>query len=44
MSRLRCHGAWSGKKNDYLLTFELFVFDPETKQPAGRVRVRGAIT
>lgn len=38
------HGAWSGKKNDYLLTFELFVFDPETKQPAGRVRVRCAIT
>ena len=38
------HGAWSGKKSDYLLTFELFVFDPETKQPAGRVRVRCAIT
>ncbi len=37
------HGVWSGKKSDYHLTFELFVFDPVTKQPAGRVRVRAAI-
>lgn len=35
------HGVWSGKKNDYLVTFELFVFD-ENQQPAGRVRVRCA--
>jgi hypothetical protein len=38
------HGVWSGKKQDYQLTFELFVFDPGTKEPAGRVRVRCAIT
>lgn len=38
------HGVWSGKKSDYQLTFELFVFDPETKLPAGRVRVRNNIT
>jgi hypothetical protein len=37
------HGVWSGEKTDYQLTFELFVFDPETKAPAGRVRVRCAI-
>lgn len=37
------HGVWSGKRSDYDLTFELFVFDPVTKQPAGRVRVRAAI-
>jgi hypothetical protein len=37
------HGVWSGKKQDYQLTFELFVFDPGTKEPAGRVRVRCAI-
>jgi hypothetical protein len=34
------HGVWSGKKLDYQLTFELFVFDPATKEPVGRVRVR----
>lgn len=38
------HGVWSGRKSAYQLTFELFVFDPETKQPAGRVRVRNNIT
>jgi hypothetical protein len=37
------HGVWSGKKQDYQLTFELFVFDPGTKEPVGRVRVRCAI-
>ncbi len=37
------HGVWTGKKLEYQLTFELFVFDPETKEPAGRVRVRCAI-
>jgi hypothetical protein len=37
------HGVWTGKRSDYQFTFELFVFDPETKQPAGRVRVRGTI-
>jgi hypothetical protein len=36
------HGVWSGKKRDYLLTFELFAFDPD-HNPVGRVRVRCAI-
>jgi hypothetical protein len=36
------HGVWSGKKNDYLVTFQLFIFD-ENRQPAGRVRVRVAV-
>jgi hypothetical protein len=35
------HGVYEGKKNDYTLTFELFVFDGG--QPAGRVRVRVSI-
>lgn len=33
------HGAWELYGHDYLLTFELFVFD-EQKKPAGRIRVR----
>ena len=36
------HGAWTGKKRDYQITFELFVFDPD-RNPAGRVRVRATI-
>ena len=36
------HGAWSGKKNDFRLTFELFAFDGDGL-PAGRVRVRCTI-
>ncbi len=36
------HGVWTGKKRDYQITFELFVFDPEGN-PAGRVRVRATI-
>jgi hypothetical protein len=36
------HGVWSGKKRDYLLTFELFAFDPD-HNPVGRIRVRCAI-
>jgi hypothetical protein len=36
------HGAWTGKKRDYQITFELFVFDPDGNS-AGRVRVRASI-
>ena len=36
------HGAWNLNGQDYLLTFELFVFD-EQKKPAGIVRVRCSI-
>lgn len=36
------HGVFSGKKSDYLVTFQLFIFD-ENRQPAGRIRVRCAI-
>jgi hypothetical protein len=36
------HGVWSGKKKDYLLTFEVFEFAPDQSY-AGRVRVRCAI-
>lgn len=36
------HGAWTGKKRDYQITFELFVFDPD-RNPAGRVRVRATV-
>lgn len=36
------HGAWTGKKRDYQITFELFVFDPDGNS-AGRVRVRATI-
>jgi hypothetical protein len=36
------HGVWEGKKNDYLVTFELFAFVP-TGEAVGRLRVRGQI-
>ena len=36
------HGVWSGKKNDYSVTFELFAFD-ENHQSVGRIRVRVSI-
>jgi hypothetical protein len=36
------HGAWSGKKNDYRLSFQLFTFD-ENGNPSVRVRVRCTI-
>ena len=37
------HGAWTGSGSRYNLTFELFAFDPATKDPVGIVRVRVAI-
>lgn len=36
------HGAWSADGSDYLLTFQVFVFD-EDGAPAGRVRVRNRL-
>lgn len=33
------HGAWTGKKNDFRLTFQLFAFD-EDGLPTVRIRVR----
>jgi hypothetical protein len=36
------HGAWSGKKNDYRLSFQLFTFD-EQGNPSVRVQVRCTI-
>jgi hypothetical protein len=36
------HGAWTGKKNDYRLTFQLFGFD-ENGLPTVRIRVRCTI-
>jgi hypothetical protein len=36
------HGAWTGKKNDYRLTFQLFTFD-ENGLPSVRIRVRCTI-
>ncbi|MEQ1605806.1 MAG: hypothetical protein ABL999_13155 [Pyrinomonadaceae bacterium] len=37
------HGAYERIRRGYALTFELFVFDPETGESVGRVRVRAAI-
>lgn len=37
------HGAWERNVGSYLLTFELFVFDPESGESVGRVRVRNLI-
>lgn len=37
------HGAWERSLRGYLLTFELFAFDPETGESVGRVRVRNFI-
>jgi hypothetical protein len=36
------HGVWTGKKNDYRLTFQLFTFD-EQGLPSVRIRVRCTI-
>jgi hypothetical protein len=38
------HGVWEFRGGKFLLTFELFAFDPKTKEPAGRIRVRAAIS
>jgi hypothetical protein len=37
------HGVWSRTLNGFVLTFELFAFDPETGNAVGRVRVRNFI-
>jgi hypothetical protein len=37
------HGSWERSLRGFLLTFELFVFDPETGEAVGRVRVRNFI-
>lgn len=37
------HGAWERSIRGFLLTFELFVFDPATGESVGRVRVRNYI-
>ena len=37
------HGIWEFTNRGYILTFELFVFNPETGEPVGRVRVRNLI-
>jgi len=37
------HGVWEFTRRGYILTFELFVFDPETGVSVGRVRVRNLI-
>lgn len=36
------HGAWTGSKNDYRLTFQVFTFD-ENGLPSVRIRVRCTI-
>ena len=37
------HGVWERDAGRYILTFELFVFDPGTGESVGRVRVRNLI-
>lgn len=37
------HGAYERFHRGYVLTFELFVFDPSTGESVGRVRVRASI-
>lgn len=37
------HGVYGRVKQGYVLTFELFVFDPESGASVGRVRVRASI-
>ena len=37
------HGVYERSRRGYVLTFELFVFDPGTGESVGRVRVRVAI-
>jgi hypothetical protein len=38
------HGSWERVARNYRLMFELFVFDPETGECVGRVRVRNLIS
>lgn len=37
------HGVWEARRGGYVLTFELFAFDPEEKVRVGRIRVRAFI-
>ncbi len=37
------HGVWARSRRGYILTFELFAFDPENQVQVGRVRVRNYI-
>lgn len=37
------HGVWEKRRRGYVLTFELFAFDPEGQTQVGRVRVRNYI-
>ena len=37
------HGVYERVRRGYILTFELFVFDPSTGESVGRVRVRASI-
>lgn len=37
------HGVFESRRRGYILTFELFVFDPGTGESVGRVRVRNLI-
>ena len=34
------HGVWSRDDDEYLLTFQLFAFDPATGESTGMIRVR----
>jgi len=34
------HGVWSRDDDEYLLTFQLFAFDPSTGESTGTIRVR----
>ncbi len=38
------HGVYERQRRSYVLAFELFVFDPESGESVGRVRVRASIT
>lgn len=37
------HGVWERRMGGFVLTFELFAFDPESRAQVGRVRVRNFI-
>lgn len=37
------HGVYERRRRGYVLTFVLFVFDPETGESVGKVRVRASI-
>lgn len=37
------HGVWERTKRGNVLTFELFIFDPESRSMTGRIRVRNFV-